>query len=59
MDHDFKCFIHPKEISLSHEFILIRDLLAQLYPSFIKEDQTNPLTHIIHGRKLSYLNPKD
>ncbi|KAH6756389.1 cofactor assembly of complex C [Perilla frutescens var. hirtella] len=26
--------IHPKEIPLPHEFILNRDLLAQLYPSF-------------------------
>lgn len=28
--------VDPKEIPLPHEFLLNRDLLAQLYPSFAK-----------------------
>ncbi|KAK9145140.1 hypothetical protein Sjap_005043 [Stephania japonica] len=32
--------VDPKEIPLPHEFILNRDLLAQLYPSFAREGAT-------------------
>ncbi|KAM6593823.1 hypothetical protein CsatA_001526 [Cannabis sativa] len=33
-DDSKKKYLDPKEIPLPHEFILNRDLLAQLYPSF-------------------------
>ncbi|KAL5771257.1 hypothetical protein ACOSP7_015411 [Xanthoceras sorbifolium] len=34
LPHHRSIFLGPKEIPLPHEFILNRDLLAQLYPSF-------------------------
>nr|AIX11051.1 RNA polymerase beta subunit [Najas gracillima] len=48
----------PKQLVTSTSLTSTYESFFTLHPLSQVADQTNPLTHIVHGRKLSYLGPE-